>query len=205
MYVYIFMDIAHIFSGTSKDSITAHGMDKYVHGIQLMANSYDIKSKKSDSIKIKKTSIFEIFEILKNKFFRKLPFNNDKNTDRNRRDTHTTEEDIYTENKNKTKSSNSKKNNTYDFVFGIRSGSISDETYIHEENDLNNSSIDYLSNTTFIIKQKSTQSSYKGKLNGLYFLTNLQLDSAFDLNLISKEKYQYYKEGKKESHFYPFL
>jgi hypothetical protein len=197
------MDIIHIFSGTSKDSITAHGMDKYVHGIQLMANSYDIKSKKSDSIKIKKKSIFEI---LKNKIYRKFSFNNDKNTGRNRRNIHTTEEAINTENMNKTKTSNSKKKNTYDFVFGIRAGSISDESYIHKENDLNNSSIDTLSNRTFIINQKSTQSSYKGKLNGLYFLTNLQLDSAFDLNLISKEKYQYYKEdNKKESHFYPFL
>lgn len=127
-----------------------------------------------------------------------------KNTDRNRKDIHTAEEYMYSENRNKTKTSNSKKK-AYDFVFGVRAGSISDKTYIHKDNDLKNSSIDSLSNTSFIIYQKSTQSSYKGNLNGLYFLTNLQLDSAFDLNLISKEKYQYYKEDKKESHFYPFL
>lgn len=180
-------------------------MDKYVHGIQLMANSYNTKSKISNALVIdeKQKSYFNIFN---KKNSDEVPFNciDSNNSNNSSGSIHDSKEKKDTANM-KNNSNVKKKKGVFRKIFDVRAGSLHDSTDANRGRFDSNSSIDSPLSFNSGFNNNSTKVSDKQQIIGLYFTTNLQIYSAYCLNLISKEKYQFYKEDLKENQFYPFL
>ena len=174
-------------SGLSKDSIEAHKMNHYVHGIEVMASTYDRKRKMVDRTPDPVTKHDQKGKT--NNIEKKGQKEHEKGTkNANSSSKHRSSRSVLVDNK----------------VINVRAGSIATDKNgnktdkasenkfdkqsqkIDEKKEKKNKKMNLSHNRKTKVRKKNTS---KTPGLGIYFKMNMRLDSALNLKLLSAEKH----------------
>lgn len=205
--------------GNSVDSIDAHCMNHYIHGLEHVGRTYNKKTKKSGSLSLK--------EKLKSKYLRNKSatiqqnatlssaskvltvragetssdteeivqsFDDDQRNNQGKKNKKST---ILPNKKNNTKQNSDENNpevNALNEVLSLNKDSIESPRVRTLDKDIFSSKLEFNSENKIKLMQKIKTKKKVNKIkkhlkNGIHLATNLRLESALILNLLSSEKF----------------